>query len=130
MSPLDVDRLKTRIEAKLQALSGAVVSAKSDLRSRPETHSNVFVDELDFARAEADLQATVEVLNRNVVEGQLLLNAMARMSNGTFGRCLYCEDSVDSRRLNALPSAAFCVSCQEDLERGWIVVPSSRGKAA
>jgi RNA polymerase-binding transcription factor DksA len=38
--------------------------------------------------------------------------ALARWSNGTFGTCIDCGQSIDFQRLSATPSAARCIACQ------------------
>lgn len=39
--------------------------------------------------------------------------ALKRMDDGTYGLCLQCDRPIASKRLAALPWAAFCVDCQE-----------------
>lgn len=43
--------------------------------------------------------------------------ALVRIESGEYGMCLSCEKSIPKARLEALPSAAFCVTCQEQNER-------------
>lgn len=38
--------------------------------------------------------------------------AMERLRQGTFGRCLECEELIAPRRLAALPWASYCIGCQ------------------
>ena len=42
--------------------------------------------------------------------------ALRRIENESFGICLRCERSISKKRLDALPWAAFCVSCQESVD--------------
>lgn len=55
---------------------------------------------------------------RTIVEGQRqeVLDALARLEAGTFGRCVECGNDVPDERLDARPEAARCVSCQQELE--------------
>lgn len=43
-------------------------------------------------------------------------DALARISDGTYGVCRRCSSAIDSARLRALPTASLCLSCQEDWE--------------
>jgi DnaK suppressor protein len=43
-------------------------------------------------------------------------DALARMEDGTYGVCRRCGNPIDSARLRALPTAALCLSCQEEVE--------------
>ena len=43
--------------------------------------------------------------------------ALLRVQDGTFGTCTRCQKPIDEARLEAVPQAAMCVSCQELTER-------------
>ena len=44
--------------------------------------------------------------------------ARDRIRDGTFGICLRCGEEIPLKRLEAIPWAAFCISCQEMAEEG------------
>ncbi len=44
--------------------------------------------------------------------------ALARLGDGTFGRCTRCGREIAPARLEALPWAAHCIECQTALDRG------------
>jgi RNA polymerase-binding transcription factor len=44
--------------------------------------------------------------------------ALARLDDGTFGRCARCGRDILVARLEALPWAAHCIDCQTALDRG------------
>jgi DnaK suppressor protein len=44
--------------------------------------------------------------------------AVARLDDGTFGRCTRCGRAIATERLDALPWAAHCIDCQSALDRG------------
>ncbi len=43
--------------------------------------------------------------------------ALARVSDGQYGICSECGESIPAKRLLAVPHATACVTCQEQLER-------------
>jgi DnaK suppressor protein len=43
---------------------------------------------------------------------------LQRIRDGTFGICVSCEGPIGNRRLRALPSASYCIDCQECFEQG------------
>lgn len=49
---------------------------------------------------------------------ELVDAALARLDEGTFGRCLRCGREIAPERLEALPWAAHCIACQRELGRG------------
>lgn len=57
-------------------------------------------------------------LNRNNIDVMLLREidqALIRMNGSSYGTCLECSDPISLKRLEALPWALYCVSCQEAL---------------
>jgi RNA polymerase-binding transcription factor len=57
-------------------------------------------------------------LNRNNIDAMLLREideAVVRMNDGSYGTCQECDEAISLKRLEALPWALYCVSCQEAL---------------
>jgi DnaK suppressor protein len=52
--------------------------------------------------------------------------ALSRIKKNSFGICIGCGDSINSRRLEALPWTQYCLDCQEDLERNQTLSQTSR----
>jgi DnaK suppressor protein len=44
--------------------------------------------------------------------------ALSRIDDHRFGFCVVCEDEMDKKRLEAVPWALRCISCQEKQEQG------------
>ena len=44
--------------------------------------------------------------------------ALQLIKDGTFGKCTACGCEISEARLEAVPSALYCVSCEEKRERG------------
>lgn len=75
---------------------------------------------------EEDLaQAQHELLRDEQTRTYALLTARANaldrawesLRRGTYGICQICGTHIPRRRLEAVPAAAFCVSCQEQMEQ-------------
>ena len=49
---------------------------------------------------------------------QLVDEALGRIGDRRFGVCVVCEDEMDRKRLEAVPWARHCISCQEKQEQG------------
>jgi len=45
-------------------------------------------------------------------------DALSRLDDPDFGECVECEEKMSKKRLNAIPWARYCVSCQELAESG------------
>jgi DnaK suppressor protein len=55
-------------------------------------------------------------LNRNTIDMKLLReisDALHRIDHDNYGICLECEEPISSKRLDAVPWARYCVTCQE-----------------
>jgi len=49
---------------------------------------------------------------------QLVDEALVRIERDRYGVCVVCEDEMDRKRLEAVPWAKRCISCQEKQEQG------------
>jgi RNA polymerase-binding transcription factor len=49
---------------------------------------------------------------------QLIDEAIERIKDNTYGTCVECDDELQQKRLDAVPWARHCVSCQEKQEQG------------
>lgn len=49
---------------------------------------------------------------------QLVDEALLRLGTPRFGFCVVCEEEMDRKRLEAVPWAKRCISCQEKQEQG------------
>jgi DnaK suppressor protein len=78
------------------------------------------VSRLDIPSDEGDLSQQHHeewiFLNRNTIDMKLLREvtaALHRIDQGTYGVCAECEEPISAKRLDALPWARYCVTCQE-----------------
>ena len=74
-------------------------------------------DALDEMQFKAEREFAIRNLNRDSAMLRLIEVALARIGNGTHGICLRCEDAISPKRISAVPWAAFCIKCQERMER-------------
>jgi DnaK suppressor protein len=44
--------------------------------------------------------------------------ALKRINANTYGTCMTCEEEMQQKRLEAVPWAKNCISCQEKVEQG------------
>jgi DnaK suppressor protein len=71
---------------------------------------------------EEEAQMVVEqdlaVQSRNVAADLLrqIWAALDRITGGTYGTCVSCGLAIPQQRLEAVPWAAYCTHCQEELD--------------
>lgn len=73
----------------------------------------------DFDRLQQQMNREVAIRNLDR-ESKLLKEvnaAMKRVEEGSYGICLRCEEEIPEKRMKAVPWAAYCVPCQEAIER-------------
>ena len=80
------------------------------------------VARLDIPSDEGDLSQQHHeewiFLNRNTIDMKLLReisDALHRMDIGHYGVCPECEEPISAKRLDAVPWARYCVTCQEKI---------------
>lgn len=70
-------------------------------------------DALDQTQSAAARDLAVETLNRHSTRLREVDAALKRISEGTYGVCMECEEDISARRLKALPWATHCIACQQ-----------------
>ncbi len=94
------------------------IIAHTDDQSGLETgkaHSNHMADQ---GSDEFQYETTIKFANK---EGRHLYNieeALSRIEDGTYGKCLGCEQQIALPRLRSLPYARLCIECKEKEEAG------------
>lgn len=73
-------------------------------------------DEFDGRLQSADRERSAQALADGSRTLRLVEAARDRIRDGTFGVCLGCGAEIAMKRLQAIPWAALCVSCQEEEE--------------
>ncbi len=96
---------------KLQELRASSDVVGMDLRGITDS-----VAAGDQAQASLQQHLDVAVAERLAERIARLTEALHRLEDGTYGTCGRCGHCIPSRRLEALPEAGTCLSCQEQLE--------------
>ncbi len=74
-------------------------------------------DPVDVARDLEEEQVWLAVLDQSREMQRQIDEAMLRLTDGRYGRCLDCAKPIPAGRLRALPFALRCLACQEKCER-------------
>jgi len=91
-------------------------------RSMSAQKAAQLVSRLDVPSDEGDLSQQHHeewiFLNRNTIDMRHLReinDALHRMDTEQYGICLECEEPISTNRLDAVPWAKYCVTCQESI---------------
>ena len=74
-------------------------------------------DLLEEIQAASERALAVSNLDREYSQLQNARVALRRIQEGTFGACEQCDEDIHPKRLVAVPWAAFCIRCQEAIDR-------------
>ena len=74
-------------------------------------------DEVDVASTAIDGNLLNELSDHETRRLNMINNALDRIQQNTYGRCLLCEKNIPEARLLSIPYAPLCVDCQTEEER-------------
>ena len=94
--------------------------AKDNLKSQKESSGDL--SGYSFHMADMASDSYDRELSLNIAsEEQLIVyeidEALKRMEDGKFGKCIECEKKVPLKRLNVIPYAKYCIQCQSKEEK-------------
>ena len=72
------------------------------------------VAEEDQAQMSHDEFVSLHLNSLDYGQLRLIEEALDRIHSGDYGVCLACEEPIPAKRLQALPWARYCVTCQEE----------------
>ena len=73
------------------------------------------VAEEDQAQLSHDEFVSLRLNSLDYVQLRMVEEALDRIHTGDYGICLLCEKPIPTKRLQALPWAKYCVTCQQNL---------------
>lgn len=54
-----------------------------------------------------------ESQHRRELQQRRIESALQRIENGTYGRCIRCEEDIHHKRLDVDPTTLFCIECAQ-----------------
>lgn len=118
MTKTELEKFRKVLEAKQAQLSGV-------LRNRDEIVIEKAPDAIDEVQLAGERELAIRNLDRDSNMLRQIRRALDRIADGSFGVCLHCEEDISPKRINAVPWAAYCIKCQEQVDRHEIEVEES-----
>lgn len=103
LSTSDVNRLGAQLLRDLREQTDLVAQQVDDLEDIPAGAAGALEVERDVAEELLDRR-------RQAIEG--IADALARIETGTYGSCEGCQGVIPIERLEVIPHARLCVTCQ------------------
>ena len=93
------------LELRLAELSGDIADIDQELRSALPADWEEQATQLEGQDALEGIE------KQKLKEIQQIRSALQRIADGRYGICAKCGEDIDPKRLKALPTAIFCLSC-------------------
>lgn len=94
--------------------------AKENLKSQKESSGDLSGYSFHMADMASDSYDRELSLNIAGEEQQIVYEideALKRIEDGKFGKCISCDKKIPQKRLNAVPYAKFCIQCKSKEEK-------------
>ena len=111
---MNTERFKQRLLDKQRELVEEMARLEDEARDSGEAEVR---DSTDDATSS---QSTSEALQEDVLVSQTLTqvrDALKRIDDGTYGRCIACGRQIEAARLEAVPWAEYCLEDQEKQDK-------------
>lgn len=89
--------------AQAQRQAESATPEVNDLKDGADKRQQQVVDDVQYARDLAELQAVED--------------ALARLDAGSYGDCAHCGEAIPAARLLVQPAARLCAACQAAAEK-------------
>jgi len=117
-SAAEVAEVRAELEADETRLLDEVAIAEREiktlLRDGGEGAGN---DQADLGSKTLERDAEMSLANNSREMLLQVRHALARLDDGTYGRCESCGEPIGKLRLMAFPRATLCLSCKQQQER-------------
>lgn len=112
---MDYSYFKKRLESEKEQLAKEIDQySQEDPYLDKYRSSETFDDSITEIEGHDRVTATKTELQRALNE---TIAALDRIEKGTYGICQNCGQTISQERLEAIPGAAFCTSCQDSKKR-------------
>jgi len=115
MTKTNLEKFRNTLETKRSELSGS-------LRNRDEIVIEKAPDALDEVQLAGERELAIRNLDRDSNMLRQIRRALGRIADGSYGVCLHCDEEISPKRVAAVPWAAYCIKCQEQVDRHEIEV--------
>lgn len=114
MNKAQLKKFKVLLEARRDEI---LKKAQQTLSDDMALDANDLPDEMDLASSEYLQSFTFRLRGREKSFLDKIDKALAKIEDGSFGKCEECEEEVSLKRLEARPETSLCIRCKEDQER-------------
>jgi DnaK suppressor protein len=109
---------------KTQEIKKALLAKQKELHSRQISPEDIAIEKnaevFDEIQRNADRTLALDSLTRNWKTASLVTEALQRIADGSYGVCEECDETINEKRIAALPWAKYCIHCQERADKSTV----------
>lgn len=119
MNKIVKKKFRERLEKERVSLISEIGRLEKDCLYKSQRESSGDLSGYSFHMADMGTDNFTRDLNLELatVEQKILYEvegALERLEEGSFGVCQQCKKKINSQRLDAIPYARMCISCEEE----------------
>lgn len=115
MNQAFLNGMKERLKEQRSTLLSSLTDQSEDMKGLVKTVESG--DEADVAADVIDRTLLTALGTQDANRLQMIDNALDRINQNTYGRCVKCGNEIPQERLEVLPYALMCISCASEEER-------------
>ncbi len=105
-------RIRTKLETRRADLVKKMKEGQRGLKPQPGANP----DRSSLAQSYTSQQMRIRYYDKIQKQIRQLDSALTRLEKDKYGYCENCEEKISPERLDVMPQATMCVSCQADQE--------------
>jgi DnaK suppressor protein len=108
----NLQTIKTKLEKQRQLIQTRLAEKQALKDSKDELNP----DKTDLAVTSQNNNRETLLLDHTEQQLKDIEDALNRLEEGTYGKCLACGEVIQPARLEIMPTAAFCIECQRTMD--------------
>lgn len=110
-----LENMKAKLLEQKKTLLDSLADQSEDMKNLVKTVESG--DEADVAADVIDRQLLTSIGTQDAIRLQQIENALDRINQDKYGRCIKCGKEIPEERLEVLPYALMCIQCASAEER-------------
>lgn len=107
----NIEAIKERLLKRKEELEGQLAQLYKE-----QVNDTAVPDTGDQAVSSTLEDVRISLHDNELNEYNMIMKALDRIENGTYGVCVECANPISEKRLMMFPNATRCLACQEALE--------------
>ncbi len=113
MKQQHLDDARARLEAEKEAVDKQLVDHGVAIEGDENISGDRHEGFADSAQVTAERSQEITMVEQMRSRRSDILKALAKIEDGTYGRCESCGKEIPVERLEAVPAASLCVTCKQ-----------------